>query len=55
MRLRCVRDALERTDRPIAELAVAAGYSDQNALTRAMRRAFGVTPAAWRRQSRERA
>jgi AraC-like DNA-binding protein len=55
VRLRCVRDALERTDRPIAELAVAAGYSDQNALTRAMRRAFGVTPAAWRRQARERA
>lgn len=55
VRLRCARDGLARTDRPIAELAVAAGYSDQNALTRAMGRAFGVTPAAWRRQAKDRA
>jgi AraC-like DNA-binding protein len=55
VRLRRVRDWLARTDRPIAELAVAAGYADQNALTRAMGRALGITPAAWRRQARERA
>lgn len=53
VRLRRVREWLAHTDRPIAELAVAAGYSDQNALTRAMGRAFGITPAAWRRQSRD--
>ena len=41
------------TDRPIAELALAAGYADQNALTRAMRRATGSTPAAIRRAARD--
>jgi AraC-like DNA-binding protein/mannose-6-phosphate isomerase-like protein (cupin superfamily) len=55
VRLRRAQDWLARTDRPIAELAVAAGYSDQNALTRAMGRALGITPAAWRRQARDRA
>ena len=30
-----------------------AGYSDQSALTRAMRRATGLTPAAYRRQQQE--
>ncbi|MGJ7545057.1 helix-turn-helix domain-containing protein [Variovorax sp. LT1R16] len=55
LRLQRVREWLATTDRPIAELALAAGYSDQNALTRAMRRATGLTPAAWRRQARERA
>lgn len=55
VRLRRVREWLAHTDRPIAELAVAAGYADQNALTRAMGRAFGITPAAWRRQARDRA
>jgi AraC-like DNA-binding protein len=35
--------------RPIADVALAAGFSDQSALTRAMRDALGVTPAAYRR------
>ncbi|WP_326533188.1 AraC family transcriptional regulator [Pseudorhodoferax sp.] len=52
MRLDRVRDWLVTTDRPIAELALAAGYADQNALTRAMRRATGSTPAALRRAAR---
>jgi len=29
------------------------GYSDQTALTRAMRRATGVTPGAYRKQARQ--
>ncbi|WP_442034895.1 helix-turn-helix domain-containing protein [Pseudoduganella sp. RAF19] len=44
---------LAQTDRPIAELALRAGFSEQSALTRAMRKAMDMTPAAYRRQSRE--
>jgi AraC-like DNA-binding protein len=36
----------------ITEIALACGYSEQSALTRAMRRELGVTPSAWRRQQR---
>jgi AraC-like DNA-binding protein len=46
-------DWLVRTDLPIAELALLAGFSEQSALTRAMRNATGLTPAAYRRQHRE--
>lgn len=52
-RLARVHAWLVGTDRPIAELALAAGYADQNALTRAMRRATGSTPAAIRRAARD--
>lgn len=38
---------------PVAAVALAAGFSDQSALTRAMRRNLDATPAAWRRRSRE--
>ena len=44
--------ALAGSERAIAEVALAAGFSEQSALTRAMRQALGVTPAAWRRRSR---
>lgn len=53
LRLERVREQLVTTQRPIAELALAAGYADQNALTRAMRRATGSTPAAIRRAARD--
>lgn len=53
LRLQRVREWLGTTNLPIAELAYRAGYADQSALTRAMRRADGTTPAAWRRQVRE--
>lgn len=53
LRLRRVREGLARTDLSIAELAYRAGYADQSALTRAMRRATGMTPAAWRRLHQE--
>jgi AraC-like DNA-binding protein len=46
-------DWLVRTDLPIADLALLAGFSEQSALTRAMRNATGLTPAAYRRQHRE--
>ncbi|AOY02395.1 AraC family transcriptional regulator [Jeongeupia sp. USM3] len=52
LRLRAVQDALLGSDRPIAQLALDAGYADQSALTRAMRLATGETPAAYRRRHR---
>lgn len=53
LRLRRVQEWLARSSTSIAELAHRAGYSDQSALTRAMRRATGLTPAAYRRQQQE--
>lgn len=53
LRLGWVRQQLATSSAPIAELALLAGYSDQNALTRAMRRTVGQTPGAYRRQVRE--
>jgi AraC-like DNA-binding protein len=44
---------LAGTGRPVAEIALAAGFSEQSALTRAMRRAMDTTPAAYRRAHRE--
>ena len=37
----------------VAQIALAAGFSDQSALTRAMRDSIDVTPSAYRRQCRE--
>ena len=50
LRLNRVREWLGTTDLSIAELAYRSGYADQSALTRAMRKATGLTPAAYRRQ-----
>lgn len=50
VRLERVRQWLVETDLPIAELAHRAGYADQSALTRALRRATGHTPSAYRRE-----
>ncbi len=44
---------LAGTDRPLAEIALDTGFSEQSALTRAMRRMLDTTPAAYRMQSRE--
>lgn len=41
---------LAGSDMPIVEVALACGYADQTALTRALRKERGVTPAALRRQ-----
>ena len=46
---------LAATERSIADVAQAAGFSDQSALTRAMRQGCDVTPAAYRRAMRENA
>lgn len=54
-RLEQVCRLLTDTDLTIAELAYRFGYADQSALTRALRKAAGLTPAAYRRQARVRA
>jgi len=45
LRLDHARTALATTARPIAEIAVAAGFYDQAHFTTAFRRRFGMTPA----------
>lgn len=52
-RLRRACEWLRGTSRPVAEIALGAGFSEQSALTRAMRRAMDTTPAAYRRAYRE--
>jgi AraC-like DNA-binding protein len=49
LRLDKVCALLRQSTLPIAEIALQAGFSDQTALTRAMRNAMGETPAAYRR------
>lgn len=53
LRINKVRQWLAETDLSIAELAQRAGYSDQSALTRVMRRVTGLTPGAYRKQRQE--
>ncbi len=50
LRLSHARSALERTRRPLDEIAVEAGFFDQAHLGRLFRRRFGLTPGAYRRQ-----
>jgi AraC-like DNA-binding protein len=49
VRLSRARAWLAETARPIADIALAAGFSDQSALTRALRDGTGMTPGAYRR------
>lgn len=49
LRVRRAASLLVRTDRPVADVALAAGFYDQSHLTRSFGRAMGVTPAAYRR------
>lgn len=51
VRLRHAQALLARTALPIAEIAVRTGHADQSTLTRHLRRALGVTPAAYRRRA----
>ncbi|MGQ9367087.1 AraC family transcriptional regulator [Azospirillum sp. ST 5-10] len=52
-RLKRACEWLALSDHAIAEISYRVGYADQSALTRAMRRATGLTPAAYRRRHRE--
>ena len=49
LRLDRAKALLAETRKPIAEIALDCGYSEQSALTRALRRECGVTPARYRR------
>jgi AraC family transcriptional regulator len=51
LRLEHARDAL-LSERPIADIALEAGFYDQSHFTAAFRRQFGMTPAAYRFQTR---
>lgn len=53
IRLARAKSWLAETSRPIADIALAAGFSDQSALTRALRDVTGMTPAVYRRARRE--
>ncbi len=50
-RARLAGRALVNGNMPISDIALTAGYSDQAHLTRELRRWFGVTPAAMRRDA----
>lgn len=52
LRLRQAQRWLGDSRLPIAEIALRVGFSDQAALTRAMTRRQGISPAAWRRNPR---
>ena len=52
LRIEHARAALESSSRPIAEIALEAGFYDQSHFTAAFRRHFGVTPSAYRIQTR---
>ncbi|RYE83306.1 MAG: helix-turn-helix domain-containing protein, partial [Myxococcales bacterium] len=46
-------DRLAHSDERVLEIALAAGFDSQEAFTRAFKKAFGVTPARYRRSHRE--
>lgn len=52
LRVARVREWLAQGDEPIAALALRAGFGDQSALTRALKKAIGQTPAEYRRAHR---
>ena len=53
LRMARVRAWLAQTDDPIAAIALRAGFGDQSALTRALKKATGQTPAEYRRAHRQ--
>jgi AraC family transcriptional regulator len=46
------RRLLSETERPIADIALETGFTDQSHLTRVFRRCLGETPAGFRRRFR---
>lgn len=52
VRLAEATSRLVHTDASVAEIAERVGWQDQTHFIRRFRRAFGVTPAAWRRDQR---
>jgi AraC-like DNA-binding protein len=54
-RLRLAAEALTSSPRAVADVAAAVGYESEAAFNRAFKRAFGVPPARYRRETRTRA
>ena len=54
LRIEFVADQLINCDQPIAQLALAGGFSDQSHLSRAFKKQMGVSPAAYRATFRSR-
>jgi AraC family transcriptional regulator len=54
LRLQWAVDRIQSTDEPLAQIALAAGYSDQPHLTRHCRRMLGVSPSQLRQPAAER-
>jgi AraC-like DNA-binding protein len=52
VRLGHARDRLSASADPIAAIALDAGFSEQSAFSRAFRRRYGESPAAYRRENR---
>jgi AraC-like DNA-binding protein len=52
LRVDAARRLLSETERPIADIALETGFTDQSHLTRVFRRCLGETPAAFRRRYR---
>lgn len=52
LRLEHARRALEGSSRPIADIALDAGFASQSHLTRWFQRTWGLPPQAWRRARR---
>jgi AraC-like DNA-binding protein len=50
IRLECAKARLAGSAEPIVEIALGVGFSEQSAFTRAFRRRFGESPAAYRRR-----
>jgi len=51
-RLRRAAAALDKTDAPLADVALSAGFADQSHFTKHFRAAYGVSPGEYRRLSR---
>jgi AraC-like DNA-binding protein len=54
VRLRRAAEWLQRTDKPVVEIALDLGYTDASNFTRAFRRAIGVSPSVFRKAAESR-
>ncbi len=52
-RVKRAQKQLSHTESPIAEIALSCGFADQSSFTSRFSNVAGISPALWRRQSRE--